>query len=137
MDKVTKSKLRFIDYQVKEVILKQNDKFINDKEEIDIDFDLKHMTNIKDNRMKIKLEIVIFDETEEKNYPFYMKTVLEGNFAIEGQDIEKFEINGISLLYPYVRAIISTYTANSNIPTLILPPINVIEYYNKRKELVK
>lgn len=137
MDKVTKSKLRFIDYQVKEVILKQNDKFINDKEEIDIDFDLKHTTNVKDNRMKIKLEIVIFDETEEKNYPFYMKTVLEGNFAIEGQDIEKFEINGISLLYPYVRAIISTYTANSNIPTLILPPINVIEYYNKRKELVK
>ncbi|MCI8699748.1 MAG: hypothetical protein HFJ47_00200 [Clostridia bacterium] len=137
MDKVVKSKLRFINYQIKEVVLKQNDKFTNDKEEIDIDFDLKHTTNISDNRMKIKLEIIVFDEAEAKNYPFYMKTVLEGNFAIEGEDIEKFEINGISLLYPYVRAIISTYTANSNIPTLILPPINVIEYYKKRKGLDK
>ena len=135
MDKDIKSKLRFINYQIKEVILKQNDKFTNDKDEIDIDFDLKHITHISDNRMKIELEIIIFDNAEEKNYPFYMKTVLEGSFAIEGEDIEKFEINGISLLYPYVRAIISTYTANSNIPTLILPPINVIEYYKNRKEL--
>ena len=71
---------------------------------------------------------------EENNYPFYLKTVLEGEFEIEGDDIEKFEINGISLLYPYVRSIISTYTANSNIPTLVLPPINVINYYKNNKE---
>ena len=33
--------------------------------------------------------------------------------------------NAISILFPYVRALITTYTANSNVPALILPPINV------------
>ena len=84
--------------------------------------------------MKINLILTIFDKAEENNYPFYMKTVLEGKFALEGDNIETFEINGIALLYPYIRSIISTYTANSNMPTLILPPINVANYYKNSKK---
>ena len=134
MENQVKSKLRFVNYKVMEVFLKQNEKFENERRPIDVQFTLKHHTDIKGNNMKIKLEIVVFDNAEENNFPFYLKTVLEGEFEIEGDDIEKFEINGISLLYPYVRSIISTYTANSNIPTLVLPPINVINYYKSNKK---
>ncbi|TSJ59961.1 hypothetical protein FPQ13_12760 [Allobacillus salarius] len=28
---------------------------------------------------------------------------------------------------PYVRSLITTYTSNSNVPPLILPPINVVK----------
>lgn len=134
MENQVKSKLRFVNYKVMEVFLKQNEKFENERRPIDVQFTLKHHTDIKENNMKIKLEIVVFDNAEENNLPFYLKTVLEGEFEIEGEDIEKFEINAISLLYPYVRSIISTYTANSNIPTLVLPPINVINYYKSNKK---
>lgn len=135
MKNEVKSKLSFINYKVKEVILKQNDSFHNNDTPIEIDFNLEHETNISNNRMKIKLVVTVFDNAEEKNYPFYMKITLEGDFIVEGEDITIFEINGIALLYPYIRAIISTYTANSNIPTLILPPINVAHYYKKHNDI--
>ena len=134
MENEIKSKLSFINYKVKSVLLEQNDKFVNLGRPIDIDFELEHETDINNNNMKILLKLSIFDEAEKNNYPFCMKVSLEGEFIIEGENIEKFEINGIALLYPYIRAIVSTYTANSNMPTLILPPINVNSYYNKKKE---
>lgn len=133
MSNEIKSKLSFINYKVKEVILKQNDGFKNPGEPIDVIFNLKHETIKNGSNMKIILKVEVFENAEENNYPFNMVVVLEGNFETEGEDIERFEINGIALLYPYVRAIISTYTANSNMPTLILPPINVGAYYNKQK----
>ena len=126
-----KSKLSFINYQVKEVLLKQNDSFNSDGQPIEVKFDVEHETEISNNIMKINLIVTIFNNAEENNYPFYIKVKLEGKFGVEGDNIEMFEINGIALLYPYVRSIISTYTANSNIPTLILPPINIHEYYKK------
>jgi len=49
------------------------------------------------------------------DYPFEIKVKILGIF----------ETNVIAILYPYVRAIISTYTAQANVPALILPPINV------------
>lgn len=134
MSNEIKSKLAFISYKVKEVILKQNDNFKNPGEPINIVFDLKHETIKQENSMKILLKVEVFKNAEEKNYPFYMSATLEGNFETEGEDIERFEINGIALLYPYLRAIISTYTANSNMPTLILPPINVGNYYKSYKQ---
>lgn len=84
--------------------------------------------------MNIELNLTVFDNMEEKNYPFNIKVKVLGRFAIHGENIENFEINGIAILYPYLRAIVSTYTANSNIPTLILPPINVSTYMQKEKE---
>ena len=134
MSNEVKNKLAFVNYNVKEVILKENDKFQNLGEPIAIGFDLSHKTITNKNNMKIILKTEIFKNAEENNYPFYMSVTIEGNFKTEGDDIEKFEINGIALLFPYLRAIISTYTANSNMPTLILPPINVGNYYRKHKE---
>lgn len=137
MQNEVKSKLSFINYKVKEVILKQNDSFHNTEKPIKIEFNIEHETNISNNKMKIKLIVTVFDNAEENNYPFYMKIVLEGDFVVEGENIAMFEVNGIALLYPYIRAIISTYTANSNIPTLILPPINVANYYQKHNKTKK
>lgn len=138
MSNEVKSKLSFIKYKVKEVSLKQNDSFkIIDNKPIDIEFKLNHETEFLDNKMKLKLSVIVFDDAEKNNFPFYMKVVLEGDFIVEGADISTFEINGIAILYPYIRAIISTYTANSNIPTLILPPINVANYYQKHNNTKK
>lgn len=133
MDETIKSKLSFLGYNVKEVVFKVNDKFKNDGKPIDIQFSLTHETIIKEKRMNIELNLEVFNNMEENNYPFTMKVTTLGKFAIQGDNIENFEINGIAILYPYLRAIVSTYTANSNIPTLILPPINVSTYINKYK----
>jgi len=52
-----------------------------------------------------------------------------GFFEVIEEAIDKVrqfaEINSVAILFPYVRALISTITANANIPPVILPPINV------------
>lgn len=56
------------------------------------------------------------------------------DFYIEIGDekLQNFETNAIAILFPYMRAIISTYTANANLAPVILPPMN-INAYLKRK----
>ena len=54
-----------------------------------------------------------------------MNLEMTGFFETENGESDKFIKNAIAILYPYVRALISTYTANANINPLILPAINV------------
>ena len=44
------------------------------------------------------------------------------------------EINSVAILFPYVRALVSNYTALANVSPLILPPINVIKYMEEKKK---
>ena len=75
--------------------------------------------------MNITLKVIIYENAVENNKPFEMKIDLTGYFIVEGIEPERFKANAIAILYPYVRALISTYTANANINPLILPAINV------------
>lgn len=42
------------------------------------------------------------------------------------------EANAIAILFPYIRAIVSTYTAHANIVPVILPPMNINAYLKKK-----
>ena len=49
-------------------------------------------------------------------------------------DIKKFESNAIAIMFPYLRAIISTYTVNANVAPVLLPAMNINEYFRKKYE---
>ena len=58
---------------------------------------------------------------------------VQGAFALisdEQENIQKYYANALSILYPYARAIVSTYTANANIEPLILPTVNIWKMLN-------
>ena len=46
--------------------------------------------------------------------------------------IRDFEANAIAILFPYMRAIISTYTANANVAPVIIPPMNINAYLKEK-----
>ena len=127
----SKSSLRFIDYYVNEVQFYNNHAFKG--ESIQLDFDITHnieYTEDEENTFLVILNIDIFDNAKENNYPFTMNVSITGVFQTNIEDtnsIKNFaEINSIAILFPYLRSIVSTYTANANIQPLILPPINVV-----------
>ena len=130
-----KSKLRIEKYIVKRVNFEYNEEFKDDSANLDIDID-KNIEYIK-NKMIVTLEVNLFSKTE-KRYPFRMNVEVKGFFEIENNDENiNFEPNAIAILYPYVRAIVSTYTSNANVMPLILPSINVnklLEEKEKEKE---
>lgn len=128
------SVLRFIRYEVNEIYFKNNGKFKLNKEGTPIDLKIKPTVDIEDKNMNITLQIVIFEGAEQNNKPFEMKVKITGYFMAEGCNPETLKANAIAILYPYVRAIVSTYTANANITPLILPTINVNKLIEDQNE---
>lgn len=132
----SKSLLKFKNYVVDLVEFKSNFNFSG--EDKNIDFDLNTNYNFEDNNFILELEMIIFPNAEENDYPFSMKVKLMGLFEVESQATETEKINfteknAIAILFPYLRALVSVYTSNANIGTTILPPINVVKYLEDKK----
>lgn len=120
-----KSMLIFQKYVVDEVIFKRNNDYdFNQKAKIE--FSINKKTHKVDNKMTVSLNTKIFENAKENNFPFEMEVNITGFFEIENESRKiDFEPNAIAILYPYIRSIVSTYTANANVSSLILPTINV------------
>lgn len=124
-----KSVLQFENYIVKNICFRYNMEYKQDEAiEIKFDMDAEYHINREQGNMQIVLKTYIFDDEERKKYPFSMEVEVIGFFSMSDtsdEQIERFKPNAVAILFPYVRAIISSYTANANVAPLILPPINV------------
>lgn len=128
------SSLRFINYIVNEVNFKSN-RVKDDKKVWKLTFDITNSTKINKerNKMEITLRVNVFKGQEES--PFNMEVELIGYFELDGEDdITRYEANAIAIMYPYLRAIVSTYTASANVSPVILPAINVNAMLKRKKE---
>lgn len=132
MEQKYNGSLRFINYQVNDVQFHLNEDF--KEQSVSLDFDIersvKYLEN-EDNTMLITLIVSIFNDAINKNYPFSMSVNLTGIFELDGIDIDKREIyaevNAVAILFPYIRALVSNFTANANVAPLILPTVNVMK----------
>ncbi|EJP6473789.1 protein-export chaperone SecB [Clostridium botulinum] len=131
------STLNFKNYLVDKIEFNTN--FNYSGQEKEIDFDLCSNYSVEEDNFILHLEITIFPEAEKNDYPFTMKVHIIGLFEIDAKEDEKtkldfIEKNSIAILFPYLRALTSVISANANVGTLILPPINVVKYIqNKNK----
>ena len=136
-----RSVLRFDKYIVKSISFQANEKCycMDDQVELDFDFDIR--SSIEENKLIIELSSIIFPNAVTQNYPFEMEGVLKGFFSIDSADsnvdISFFKTNAVAILFPYLRAIVSSYTANANIAPVILPAMNINEYIRKKYQNVK
>lgn len=122
--KEIKSELKFLNYSVDSVMFRNNPDF--DREEVSLDFKPSVEFNVEENDLFVFLTVDIFSDAEKNNYPFEMSVSVVGYFKLFAEEnVEKYKANAVAVLFPYVRAIISTYTAAANINPLILPTINI------------
>ena len=125
------SSLKFINYIVNNVYFNYNQKQ-NSEITWKLTFNFRHVTKINEekNKMEISLSTDIFKDIEDA--PFNMSVEIVGFFELEGiGDISHYEANAIAIMYPYLRAIISTYTSSANVMPIILPAININAVLNK------
>lgn len=129
-----KSMLIFERYVVNKVTFERNENYdLGQKPKIE--FSITKSVNKIDNKMEVSLNTKVFENAKENNYPFEMEVQVTGFFEIEGNVKNiNFEPNAVAILYPYIRAIVSTYTANANVNALILPPINVNSLFSEELE---
>lgn len=119
-----KSMLIFEKYIVNRVEFTRNENHESDQK-TKIQFSITKNVKKTENKMEVELETKIFENAQDNNYPFEMNVKITGFFTVRNETKFDFEPNAVAILYPYIRAIVSTYTANANVNALILPPINV------------
>ena len=76
----------------------------------------------------LNIRVTVFDNAEVNNYPFEIIADVTGVFFIEAEGTDRENIlrdNGMIMLLPYVRAMISQLVSLANLPTpVILPPLD-------------
>jgi preprotein translocase subunit SecB len=127
------SRLRFIDYVVDHVEFTNNPAF--NAESVDIKFDIRHEVALEIPDAYVTVHLNIFTDAEANNYPFSFSVSTTGHFQIDAENPEDamafLNVNAVAILFPYVRALVTTYTANANVPPLILPPMNIAKMLEK------
>lgn len=126
-----KSYLTFEEYSVSEMEFKRNYSFDKDKK-IGLNFAFDGSADISEHHDEAWLELTcrIFEnEFSENKAPFYMKLTMMGKFGLnvnnEDLDIKNFQLNGLAILLPHLRSLITSFTSQSGMPPVILPAINV------------
>lgn len=134
MEQDIKSVLQFENYIVKSIKFTYNMEY-NKDEPINIDFDVDaEYYFTEDGGMQVILKTCIFNDVDTSKYPFSMEIEVVGFFFVSGsskEQIEMFKPNAAAILFPYVRALVSSYTANANVTPLVLPPININKLLKK------
>ncbi len=126
------SKLIFKKYIVKDIMFEYNEEYTENTAKLN--FDINQSIEYIEKNMIVTLNVNICNNSVENNYPFKMSVVVKGFFEIEKNEEDiNYEPNAIAILYPYVRALVTNYTANANIMPVVLPAINVNKLLGNEK----
>jgi preprotein translocase subunit SecB len=101
---------------------------LENQERISVEFDPSGEFNVKDGIYKLILRFAAF-YGDKKNHKL-IDLVSEGVFKFDenlafDEIPDYFFSNSIAILYPYLRAFITTLTSVANVKALILPTLNL------------
>lgn len=138
--KKNRSILEFKNYYIDEFIYKKNEDFTKkNDEQIEVNFDFEFGIERKDDNFKRIVTCYIFDEDYiENNKPFFIKLRINGMFSLSNfdEDNEKHrEIitrNTLSILFPYIRSIISHITLEMQVGPVQMPPMNINSFFKSQ-----
>jgi len=119
---VEKASFSFVKYIISDAKISVSEKEISKK--INFSFTPSGIIDDKSKRFKLKLQT----EVSDKNKSFKIKLCAIGLFKYEGSiedSMPFFCINGPAILFPYIRAYLSSLSALSGIPLILLPTINM------------
>lgn len=128
------SVLQFHNYKVEELFFKSTP-VTDGQHEFEIHPYFQHkVIDREEDHYDVFLSVEI-QSTEEHPLPFHLKAALVGHFVFcdpEGKASPEnkeyiLQKNTVSILFPFLRAIVASLTTNANIPTLVLPIMNFSE----------
>lgn len=92
----------------------------------------------KDGKYYVKLTFKLVSDTEEE-LPIHLFVSIIGVFTLTDEENKEQLINydSVMIMFPYLRAIVSTITSSANIPNIMLPTINMaaVMKEQEKKEL--
>jgi Preprotein translocase subunit SecB len=102
---------------------------------LDIDFS-KGIKILDGNKFLASLAVQIKGTNSKNQIVLSLNACIDGYFTTEStKDLEAHtNINAITILFPYLRTVVSSITSISNYGEIILPAMNIINWFEKEKE---
>lgn len=126
-EEILSKALRMKSLYFKEIKFEATGKKANDEGMANVAFNEKH--NIVDKT----IEIDLLCKVEVENV-FELELCLNGTFEAGNIENKCVLPNAIAIMFPYLRAQVSIMTAQPNIPTISLKPVNINALLEKQKE---
>ncbi len=111
----------------KKIEFKATGKKASDEGMANVAFDEKHDITDK------TIDIDLFCKVEVENV-FVLELCLNGTFEAGNIESKGVLPNAIAIMFPYLRAQVSLMTAQPNIPTISLKPVNINALLEKQRE---
>lgn len=133
---MAKSDLLLLKYQVDRIQFVLNDSFdFKSKKSVKLNQSFtKNIDKIDENHCKVSLLFSVVDH-EENPTPFELNVQISGIFKLDNWEEDDRNVfiktNAIAILYPFVRSLVATLTANANVPTYVLPVFNVAAWFEE------
>ncbi len=130
--KNNKSSFQFVEHIIPKSIF-INKKINKNRKDYILKLSPNGILNIKSKEFQLALDLEVIDKNEES----LLNVEIIGFFSYNGEveDINNFlYLNAPALLYPYLRAYVSTMTTLSGLGTYTLPTMNLI---NLKDEIEK
>lgn len=123
------AKLQFTHYKVLEIVYNSSLNELEEEEIVTPSFSVDIIVQEKDyNKAMIKLGVELTDESSNS----YVKAVIAGFFVFESDEemmeeevVKYYRLNGVAILFPYLRSLVSDVTSKSDSSPVILPTINI------------
>ncbi len=135
------SDFKFLGYRISKISCEIKDSYKPGESKYQQSINIQQNYSDEENRF---VEIIFDTEVKTEDENLYFLVRIKGGFqAHENMPEHLFknlaEHNGPAILYPFIRAIISSYSAQANIPPIILPTVNfssldAIEKIKERKK---
>lgn len=136
------SNFRFKGYMADNIFFVINDEYIKDEDNLELQLEFNYDLDMDYENQKtiLQLQCIVFDECKENNYPFTLDVSLLGFFEFdkelnENEVYKMMELNGVAILFPYLRSIISNITSSAGIQPLVIPTMNISKLIKNKAEL--
>lgn len=119
------AKFRFLNFSISESHFKIEPSEVTDFS-LDINVDQTTYENEEEGKMKLELTVMVSDEKKMVDINVKANGIFEYDKDIDEKTKESFfTLNAPAILFPYVRAYVSSLTALSGMPPITLPTINL------------
>ena len=108
-----------------------NEDFCNDEEVVLNPTFLREIQMLSNGNALLRLGVLFGTDNQEGKVPFSLDVLIEGEFSFEDvkNTDEAMKINGVAIMFPYLRSTVSLLTTLMNVSPIILPTINLVRMF--------
>lgn len=124
--------IEFIGYRVANIQYTCNPAFEFPDQNISFNFNFnKSFARLSSSEIQENIAVNVFfgSENDISNTPYKLAVEIAGRFTCNAEWQPQWEANAMAILFPYLRAIVSTVTSSSGREPIILPTINIASLF--------